>query len=48
VIERLIIALIVASVVSWLIIWLLVHLGLLFIGAVGFIGWSWWRAKHRA
>jgi Flp pilus assembly protein TadB len=48
VIERLVVTLIVASVALWLVFWLLAHLGLLFIGAVGFVGWAWWRARRRA
>lgn len=47
-IERLVMSLIVASVALWLVFWLLAHFGLLFIGALGFAGWSWWRAKHGA
>jgi hypothetical protein len=48
VIERLVVSLIVASVALWLVFWLLAHLGLLFLGALGFACWTWWRARHRA
>lgn len=47
-IERLVVTLIVAAIALWLVSWLLVHLGLLFVGALGFAGWAWWRARHRA
>jgi hypothetical protein len=48
VIERLVVYLIVTSLALWFVFWLLAHLGLLFLGALGFAGWAWWRAKHRA
>ena len=47
-IERLVISLIVAMVAIWIVGWLLVHLGLIFVAALGFGGWAWWRSRERA
>ena len=47
-IERFVVVLIVAMVAMWAVGWLLAHLGLIFVAALGFAGWAWWRSRERA